>query len=101
MSSTHKKQYRAGILGATGMVGQRFISLLDKHPYISAHVVGASPSSAGKAYAAAARWKLSCDIPDVIRDKVICPCEPSYFKECDFVFSGLDSEVAGAIGQQH
>ncbi|KAF9356133.1 hypothetical protein BGX26_005683 [Mortierella sp. AD094] len=89
---------KAGILGATGTVGQRFILLLSQHPGFTIHALGASPRSAGKAYAKATKWKMSQPIPANVRDMVVQTCEPhNEFRECDVVFSGLDADVAGDI----
>lgn len=90
---------KAGILGATGTVGQRFILLLSQHPGFSIHALGASPRSAGKPYAKATKWKMSQPIPANVRDMIVQTCEPvNAFQECDVVFSGLDADVAGEIG---
>jgi aspartate-semialdehyde dehydrogenase len=90
---------KAGILGATGTVGQRFILLLSQHPGFSIHALGASPRSAGKPYAKATKWKMSQPIPANVRDMIVHTCEPNnVFQECDVVFSGLDADVAGEIG---
>jgi aspartate-semialdehyde dehydrogenase len=91
---------KVGILGATGTVGQRFISLIgDSHPLFTIHALGASPRSAGKLYPEAVNWKLSDDIPDIVNNLIVSTCEPtSSFLECDVVFSGLDADVAGDIG---
>jgi aspartate-semialdehyde dehydrogenase len=81
-------------------VGQRFISLIgDTHPQFTIHALGASPRSAGKPYIEAVNWKLADDIPSVVSNLTIQICEPKGpFLECDVVFSGLDSDVAGDIG---
>ena len=57
------KQYNVGIIGATGMVGQRFITLLDKHPWFNIKLLAASPRSAGKKYSEAVgdRWVMKTD----------------------------------------
>jgi len=91
------KTVKVGVLGATGTVGQRFIALLESHPYFVVHALGASARSAGKAYALAANWKQTTPIPSAVRDLVIKPCIPEHFKECAVVFSGLDADVAGDI----
>ncbi|KAF9362655.1 hypothetical protein BGX34_005745 [Mortierella sp. NVP85] len=89
---------KAGVLGATGTVGQRFILLLSQHPGFSIHALGASPRSAGKPYAKATKWKMSQPIPANVRDMIVQTCEPvNAFQECDVVFSGLDADVAGEI----
>jgi aspartate-semialdehyde dehydrogenase len=88
-----------GVLGATGAVGQRFITLLSAHPWFAIHGLGASSRSAGKKYAVAVKWKQSTPIPTGVKDLVVKTCEPSEFEGCKIVFSGLDAEVAGDIGE--
>ncbi|KAG0043168.1 hypothetical protein BGZ83_011758 [Gryganskiella cystojenkinii] len=89
---------KAGILGATGTVGQRFILLLAQHPGFSIHALGASPRSAGKTYAKATKWKMSQAIPAHVQGMIVQTCEPTgEFLNCDVVFSGLDADVAGEI----
>ncbi|RHZ67225.1 hypothetical protein Glove_302g35 [Diversispora epigaea] len=97
MSSLSGVILRAGILGATGTVGQRFISLLSQHPYFTIQVIGASSRSAGKKYSEATKWKMTTPIPDEVKDLVIQECKAEFFKECDVIFSGLDADVAGDI----
>ncbi|KAJ1561195.1 hypothetical protein HK405_004634 [Cladochytrium tenue] len=94
-----RERLPVGILGATGTVGQRFITLLEAHPFFVVTVVGASPRSAGKPYAeAAARsWKQAVPIPASVADLVVQPCEPDRFVGCRVIFSGLDSDVAGEV----
>jgi aspartate-semialdehyde dehydrogenase len=87
-----------GILGATGTVGQKFISLLTGHPYFKIHALGASARSAGQSYQKAVRWKQTVPIPDTVKDLVVQECKPQPFAECAIVFSGLDADVAGEIG---
>jgi aspartate-semialdehyde dehydrogenase len=87
------KKLRAGVLGATGLVGQRIVSLLADHPWFELTEVAASERSSGKTYAEAVRWHLEAPIPAVARDLVVRSLDPSL--ECDFVFSALDSSVAG------
>ncbi|KAN0140339.1 hypothetical protein V8E53_001548 [Lactarius tabidus] len=91
------KKVKVGVLGATGTVGQRFIALLENHPYFVVHAVGASARSAGKSYAVATSWKQTTPIPAGVRDLVTRPCEPEHFQECAVVFSGLDADAAGDI----
>jgi aspartate-semialdehyde dehydrogenase len=88
-----RKKWRAGILGATGLVGQRLVSLLADHPWFELTEVAASERSSGKSYAEAARWHLDAPIPAAARDLVVKGLDPSL--DCDFVFSALDSSVAG------
>src|SRR5467141_1524385 len=87
------KKLRAGVLGATGLVGQRIVSLLANHPWFELTEVAASERSSGKTYAEAVRWHLDAPIPSAARDLVVRSLAPTL--ECDFVFSALDSSVAG------
>jgi len=87
------KKLRAGVLGATGLVGQRIVSLLANHPWFELTEVAASERSSGKTYAEAVRWHLDTPIPSAARDLVVRSLTPTL--ECDFVFSALDSSVAG------
>lgn len=89
---------KAGVLGATGSVGQRFILLLAEHPEFEIHALGASARSAGKPYRDAVTWKQTALLPEVARGIVVEECKPEgKFAECDIVFSGLDSGYAGEI----
>jgi len=92
-SPRFEKKLRAGVLGATGMVGQRLVSLLADQPWFELAEVAASERSSGKTYAEAVRWHLDAPIPAGARDLVVKSLDPSL--ECDFVFSALDSSVAG------
>lgn len=94
MSNTEKK-WRAGVLGATGIVGQRLVKLLAGHPWFQLTEVAASERSSGRTYAEAVRWHLQTPIPDAARDLVVKGVEPEL--GCDFVFSALDSSVAGPV----
>src|SRR5271156_6578866 len=88
------KKWRAGVLGATGIVGQRLVKLLSDHPWFQLTEVAASGRSSGKTYADAVRWHLDGPIPEAARGLIVKSLDPSL--ECDFVFSALDSSVAGA-----
>ncbi|KAI5951406.1 HOM2 [Candida jiufengensis] len=89
---------KAGVLGATGSVGQRFILLLSKHPDFKIHALGASSRSAGKTYKNAVNWKQTDILPESVHDTEVQECKPEgNFKDCDVVFSGLDSDVAGEV----
>lgn len=88
---------KVGILGATGAVGQKFIRLLQGHPWFEIEALGASERSAGKKYKDAANWIEDVQLPLSIKEMTVKNCEPSEFSEVDFVFSGLDSSVAGDI----
>ncbi|KAJ3048773.1 hypothetical protein HK097_010227 [Rhizophlyctis rosea] len=94
-----KEKIPVGILGATGTVGQRFIQLLDSHPYFVVAAVGASERSAGKLYsdAASRSWKQITTIPAAVGSLTVQKCAPENFTSCRVIFSGLDSDVAGEI----
>lgn len=85
---------KVGIVGATGMVGQRFITLLAEHEYFEIAALIASPRTAGQKYcdAVANRWKMTCDIPEKVRDMVIISSEEieRVGKLVDFVFCAVD-----------
>ncbi len=89
-----------GILGATGMVGQRFLLLLQDHPLFVITALGASPRSAGKVYAEAVSWKLAEPMPPAMGQMRVRECRPAAFPRadsCAIVFSGLDASVAGEV----
>ena len=85
---------RAGVIGGTGMVGQRFVSLMEKHPWFELAVIAASPRSAGKTYeeAVGARWALDTPMPEQAKHLVIRDASDvaSVVKDVDFVFSAVD-----------
>lgn len=89
--------FQIGILGATGAVGQKFIRLLQGHPWFNIKALGASERSAGKTYREAAHWIEAIELPDEVADMQVSSCDPIAFKGVDFVFSGLDSSVATEI----
>ena len=89
-----RKKWRAGVLGATGIVGQRLVNLLVDHPWFALAEVAASERSSGKTYAEAVQWHLEAPIPDAARALVVKGLETDL--DCDFVFSALDSSVAGS-----
>jgi len=89
-----KNKLRAGIIGATGMVGQRFITLLDNHPYFEISLLAASASSSSKSYkdAVAGRWNMKTSIPDYVGNmKVIDALDIDEIKKnVDFVFCAVE-----------
>jgi aspartate-semialdehyde dehydrogenase len=85
-------KFRVGILGATGMVGQRFAQLLEGHPQFEITAMAASDRSAGKPYSEACAWKLTGKMPASVCDIVVQPISPPL--DCDLVFSSLPSSVA-------
>ncbi len=84
-----------GVLGATGAVGQKFIKLLEDHPWFEVTEVAASERNSGKVYAEAVSWKQVTPIPKSVRPLEVRPCTPEL--KCRIVFSGLDASVAGQI----
>jgi aspartate-semialdehyde dehydrogenase len=88
-----EKKWRAGVLGATGVVGQRLVQMLGNHPWFDLTEVAASERSSGRTYAEAVRWHLDAPIPDPARGLVVKGLDLAL--DCDFVFSALDSSVAG------
>ena len=93
------EKLRVGILGATGMVGQRFIALLENHPWFEVTTVAASPSSAGKTYAEAVegRWKMDTPIPEAVKSLVMKNVNEveEVAADVDFVFSAVNMSKDG------
>ncbi len=89
------EKVRVGVLGATGAVGQRFIQLLEGHPWFELTVLAASERSAGKRYAEACHWLLQGEMPARVRDMVLQYGEPGL--PCDLLFSALPSDTAREI----
>jgi aspartate-semialdehyde dehydrogenase len=88
-----KQKWRAGVLGATGMVGQRIVKMLAEHPWFELTEVVASERSSGKRYVDAMRWHLEGPVPEAARSLVVKDLESGL--DCDFLFSALDASVAG------
>ncbi len=93
------KEFKVGIIGATGMVGQRFISLLEKHPWFHPVVLAASSRSAGKTYeeAVGQRWAMDTPIPERIKKMVVLDAEADMEKIAgmvDFVFCAVSLNKA-------
>jgi aspartate-semialdehyde dehydrogenase len=86
------------ILGATGNVGQRFVQLLENHPWFEVAELVASDRSAGKSYAAATDWRLSANMPEGVRDLTVQDYHADL--QSPIAFSGLPGEVAGEIEQR-
>ena len=89
-----EKKLRVGVLGATGMVGQRFISVLENHPWYEVVTVAASPRSAGKTYeeAVGGRWKMDTPMPEGVKKLVVMNVNEveKVASSVDFVFSAVD-----------
>ena len=102
-----EKKLRVGILGATGMVGQRFISLLENHPWYEVVTVAASPRSAGKTYEEAVgdRWKMTTPMPEAVKKLVVMNVNEveKVASTVDFVFSAVDmsKEEIKAIEEEY
>ena len=91
------KKLKVGVLGGTGMVGQRFVSLLENHPWFEVTCVAASPSSAGKSYeaAVAGRWQIKIPIPQAVAKltvKSVVDDMDQIAREVDLVFSAVDMD---------
>lgn len=89
------KKYNVGVIGATGMVGQRFMTLLDNHPWFDVKVLAASPRSAGKKYidAVGVKWCMDTDIPEQMKDMIVMDAAADIEKiasQVDFVFCAVD-----------
>ena len=88
------EKLRVGILGGTGMVGQRFISLLENHPWFEVTTIAASPRSEGKTYEEAVgdRWKMTAPMPEAVKKLVVMNVNEveKVAAEVDFVFSAVD-----------
>ncbi|HKS94594.1 MAG TPA: aspartate-semialdehyde dehydrogenase [Terriglobia bacterium] len=96
------KKLEVGILGATGMVGQRFVSLLERHPWFELAWLAASDRSAGKTYAEACSWRLRAAMPTAARPMMVHECKPDGTRPGQIpllLFSSLDSKVAGEVEQ--
>ena len=89
------KKYKVGIIGATGMVGQRFVKLTENHPWFELCAVAASSRSAGKTYeeAVSGRWMMETKIPETVKNLIVRSAETDISKiteSVDFVFSAVD-----------
>jgi len=87
-----KNKYPIGILGATGMVGQRFIQLLERHPWFEVAWLAASDRSSGKKYGEAAKWRLEAPLPESIANMTVAPAEPAGAPK--IIFSSIDTPIA-------
>ncbi len=86
------KKLRVGILGATGMVGQRFVQLLENHPQFQITALAASDRSQGKTFAEACTWRLAGAMPESVKTLAVQAPEPTL--DCDLVFSSLPGDIA-------
>jgi len=86
------KKLRVGILGATGMVGQRFIQLLENHPQFEITALAASDRSQGKCFQEACTWRLAGEMPAFVKSMTVAAPEPPL--DCDLIFSSLPGDIA-------
>ena len=90
------QKIKVGVLGATGMVGQRYIYLLKDHPWFEVTYVAASPRSAGKVYKDSVenRWLIGSDIPEGVKDLIVQDANDvnAAKGKCQFVFSALEMD---------
>ena len=89
------EKFKVGVIGGTGMVGQRFVTLMQGHPWFQLTVIAASPRSAGKRYeeAVAGRWAMDVPIPDEAKDMILMSAQDDVEQIAsmvDFVFSAVD-----------
>jgi len=92
-----QKRYPIGILGATGMVGQRYIQLLEDHPWFEITWLAASDRSSGKPYGEAAKWRLDTPLPDRIARMIVSPAEPGGAPPGSIpriIFASVDTAIA-------
>src|SRR5947207_11871001 len=89
------RKFRVGILGATGLVGQRFIQLLEDHPQFEITALAASDRSEARSFGDVCSWKLATPMPQKVRAIDVQPCRPPL--DCDLIFSSLPSSIAGEI----
>ncbi len=94
-----QSQISVAVLGATGSVGQRFISLLDNHPWFKVVALAASDRSVGQPYSKAARWVLDDPMPAYARDMVVVPASTDAV-QAKIVFSALHTEIANELESQ-
>ena len=92
-------QIPVAVLGATGSVGQRFMSLLDNHPWFKVVALAASDRSVGQKYSSAARWVLDTPMPDYAKDMIVVPATTEAV-QAKIVFSALHSDVAKDLEPQ-
>jgi aspartate-semialdehyde dehydrogenase len=92
MFTAMQTKHPIGILGATGMVGQRFIQLLENHPWFEVAWLAASDRSSGKTYGEAAKWRLDTPLPKRIAEMTVSPAEPAGAPK--IIFAALDADIA-------
>lgn len=91
------RRISVAVLGATGLVGQRFVKLLSSHPFFEIKVLTASERSAGKRYKEAAHWLLGGDPPEPASEMIVRETKPESLNDVDLVFSSLPSDIALSV----
>jgi aspartate-semialdehyde dehydrogenase len=86
------KKFRVGILGATGMVGQRFIQLLENHPQFEITALAASDRSQGRSFQNACTWRLAGEMPAFVKSMTVAAPQPPL--DCELIFSSLPGDIA-------
>ncbi|AEA48123.1 aspartate-semialdehyde dehydrogenase [Archaeoglobus veneficus] len=89
-------RFKVAVLGATGMVGQKFIQLLENHPWFEISALAASEKRVGKPYGEEVNWLVSANVPECVRDMEMVPMDPKHV-DADIVFSALPSNVAREV----
>src|SRR5579859_5357687 len=89
------KRIPVGILGATGVVGQRFVQLLEHHPWFEVAWLAASDRSEGRAYKDAARWRMKTPLPAAVAEMTVSPAQPDSAPHV--IFAALDSSIAAEM----
>ncbi len=88
------KQYKVGVVGATGMVGQRFVTLMENHPWFNLEVVAASPRSAGKTYeeAVGSKWAMKTPMPESVKKMIVMDASKveEVAAKVDFIFCAVN-----------
>ena len=87
-----------GILGATGIVGQRFVQMLEHHPWFEVAWLAASDRSEGRRYGEATRWRLRTSIPDRVAKMTVSPASPEGAPKV--IFAALDSVIAAELSDR-
>lgn len=96
ISTAPRERIKVAVLGATGVVGQRFVRRLARHPWFEIAHLAASEKSVGLPYSKACDWRLDGEPYGGLGDRVVVPCDPKFAK-ADFAFSALDSAVAREV----
>lgn len=97
MHNAPMEPYRVGIMGATGLVGQRLLQRLDGHDWFRVVALAASERSAGRRYAEASSWRLPGEPPEAYASMVVRSCTADALNDCDLVLSGLDAATAREV----